>query len=87
MLNENLELNLENTKKNQANTYNSPDEWLEEDTFNYYSSVTPIELLGYSKNDIIEAKKMVENLPDTIIDKLNQAFSLLDEVQEYLYTA
>ena len=86
MLNENLKLDLENTTKNQTNTCNSPDEWLEKDTFSYYPSITPIELLGYSKNDIIEAKKMVENLPDTIIGKLNQAFSLLDEVQEYLYT-
>ena len=47
--------------------------------------MTPIELLGYSKNNIMEVKEKTEGIPQTYIDKLDQAYTLIDEVQKYLY--
>ena len=42
-----------------------------------------IELLGYAKNNVIEAKEKASNLPMEYKDKWNNAYSLLHEVQEY----
>lgn len=46
-----------------------------------------IEILGYSKNQIIEAKEMVNDLPAECELKLKQAFHLIAEVQEYLFNS
>ena len=50
-----------------------------------YLHMSPIELLGYSKNNIMEVKEKTEGIPQTYIDKLDQAYTLIDEVQKYLY--
>lgn len=47
-----------------------------------YLNLTPIELLGYAKNNIIESRWKIENLPCDYEMKLNKAYALLDEVQE-----
>lgn len=44
-----------------------------------------IELLGYAKNNIVEAKEMILSLPFEYWIMLSQAYEMLDEVQEYLY--
>lgn len=51
-----------------------------------YLNLTPIELLGYAKNNIIESRWKIENLPCDYEMKLNKAYTLLDEVQEYLFS-
>lgn len=51
-----------------------------------YLSLTPIELLGYAKNNIIESRGRIENLPCDYEIKLKKAYDLLDEVQEYLFS-
>ncbi len=51
----------------------------------YPLSITPIELIGYSKNDIVDAQELIPMLPTEYRRKLKQAYILLDEVQEYLY--
>lgn len=48
----------------------------------YFSS---IELLGFAKNCIVEAKEIESNLPDQYKRMLSKAYSLLATVQEYLY--
>lgn len=45
-----------------------------------------IESLGYSKNHLVEALE-TGGLPPEYEDKLHQAYSLLDEVQEYLFSS
>lgn len=50
-----------------------------------FCTVTPIELIGYAKNDIIDDKNTVEKLPTEYDRKLKQAYDLLDDVQNYLY--
>lgn len=45
-----------------------------------------IELLGFAKNNISEAKTKMPNISSVYLDRLNKAHSLLHEVQEYLYT-
>lgn len=50
-----------------------------------YFELDPIELVGYSKNNIVEVKEKVQNLPHEHKEKLSLAYSLLNEVQEYLY--
>lgn len=44
-----------------------------------------IELLGYAKNNIVEAKEKSMNISQELLDKLSLAYSLLDEVQECLF--
>ena len=44
-----------------------------------------IELLGYAKNSIIEAKDKVSDIPQKYLDKLSNAYALLTDVQEYLF--
>ena len=44
-----------------------------------------IELLGYAKNSIIEAKDKVSKVPQKYLDKLHNAYTLLTDVQEYLF--
>lgn len=51
-----------------------------------YLEISPIELLGYAKNNIVEVEDRVLKLPQEYTDKLSQAYRLLDEVQEYLYS-
>ncbi len=58
----------------------------------YYSHpITPIEILGYAKNDIVKTQNRIKRMviegiiPRDMENKLKQAYSLLDEVQEYLY--
>ena len=60
----------------------------------YYSHpISPIEYLGYAKNDIVNAqirmKKMVSFglMPRTIENKLKEAYAIIDEAQEELYLA
>lgn len=45
----------------------------------------PIELLGYAKNDIVEAKRLAYTLPKEQIDQLSKAYAILDGVQEYIF--
>ena len=45
----------------------------------------PIELLGYAKNDIVEAKRLAYTLPKEQIDLLSKAYAILDGVQEYIF--
>lgn len=51
----------------------------------YPLSITPIELIGYAKNDIVDAQELIPMLPTEYRRKLKQAYILLNEVQEYLY--
>jgi hypothetical protein len=48
-------------------------------------SITPIELLGYAKNNIVEVMEINPKLSSIYADKLDLAYSLLDDVQEYLF--
>lgn len=43
--------------------------------------LTPLELLGYAKNNIVEAKEKASYLSQEYLDKLDAAYSLVDEVQ------
>ena len=53
---------------------------------NFYPlSITPIEFIGYAKNDIVDAQELIPMLPTEYSRKLKQAYILLNEVQEYLY--
>ena len=52
---------------------------------NSYLELNSIELLGYSKNNIIESMERSEELPPKYENKLHKAYKLIDEVQEYLY--
>lgn len=51
-------------------------EWFEPNT---------IELLGYAKNNIVEAKEKAPNLPSEYKEELSRAYSLVHKVQEYLF--
>lgn len=53
----------------------------------YYLSppVTPIEIIGYAKNNIVGALELAEGLPPEYEDKLMQAYDTLNNVQEYLF--
>ena len=44
-----------------------------------------IELLGFAKNNIVEAKETEHKLPIRYKNKLSIAYMLLDEVQEFLF--
>lgn len=50
-----------------------------------YLNLPPIELMGYAKNNIVEAASKAENLPYRYTLKLRKAYILLNNVQEYLY--
>lgn len=51
----------------------------------FYFEPNSIELLGYAKNNIAEAKEKATDIPQEYLDKLNAAFSLVNEVQEHLF--
>ncbi len=51
----------------------------------YEQSISPIELLGYSKNNIIDVLEDRIDLPYEIENKLHIAYEFLTIVQEYLY--
>ena len=58
----------------------------------FFQELNPIELLGYAKNNIVEAKDYIieakdkaDNLPKEYMEKLNTALLLIDNVQEYLF--
>ena len=58
------------------------------DTSNYDWAVyelTPLELLGYAKNNIVEAKEKASYLSQEYLDKLDVAYSLVDEVQKLFW--
>lgn len=44
-----------------------------------------IELLGYAKNNLAEAKEKAISMPREYKEKLSCAYSMLHEVQEYLF--
>lgn len=50
-----------------------------------YREPNSIELIGYAMNDISKAKELETMLPTEYSNKLSRAYTLLDEVQEYLY--
>lgn len=50
-----------------------------------YMELNPIELLGFAKNNLIEAINKTADIPKEYQDKLHYAMKLIDEVQEYLY--
>ena len=50
-----------------------------------YPEPSPIELLGYAMNDIIEVRRRAYTLPNKFKDTLSCACTMLREVQEYLY--
>ena len=50
-----------------------------------YQEPNSIELIGYAMNDISKAKKLASQLPPDYSQKLSNAYTLLYEVQEYLY--
>ena len=52
-----------------------------------FNQDSPIELLGYAKNNIIEVGDREASLPENYKILLSVAFDMLNEVQEYLYTA
>lgn len=68
----------------------TPEEYYELEKY-YLNPITPIEVLGYAKNHICDAKNMITDIvaegiaPHSIKDKLKQAYAILDEVQETLY--
>lgn len=47
--------------------------------------ISSIELLGYAKNYIVEAKEIENDLPEQQRAFLSKAYSLLDSVQKCLY--
>ena len=52
----------------------------------YFWEPNSIELLGYAKNSIVEARdKVSEKVPEKHLDKLRNAYALLSDVQEYIY--
>lgn len=51
----------------------------------YFWEPNSIELLGYAKNSIIEAKDKISEVPQKYLDKLRNAYALLADVQEYLF--
>lgn len=59
-------------------------DFIYENSFSYEANA--IELLGYAQNDIVEAKSKLHNMPQSHMEKLSEASSLLREVSEYLYS-
>lgn len=47
--------------------------------------ISAIELLGYAKNNIVEAKVTEDGLPEKYQLLLTSAYNILNTVQEYLY--
>lgn len=47
--------------------------------------LTPIELLGYAKNNIVEVQEKAPYLSQEYLDKLRLAYSLVDEVQKLFW--
>lgn len=56
-------------------------------SFSFFDQDSPVELLGYAKNYIIEVSDREESLPEKYKILLSVAYDMLDEVQEYLYSA
>ena len=52
---------------------------------NIYWEPNAIELLGYAKNDIVNAMEQASNLPSEFRNALHKAYSWIDLVQEHLY--
>ncbi len=53
---------------------------------NYFEqSISPIELLGYAKNNIVDVQEQ-QNLPYQVKNYLFAAYQLLTLAQEYLYS-
>lgn len=50
----------------------------------YYFEHSPIELLGYAKNNIVEVQELAK-MPEELLNKMRLAYQLLNEVQEYLF--
>lgn len=50
-----------------------------------YLNISPIELLGYAKNYILETKERVKNLPQWCQEMLCETYDMLDQIQDYLY--
>lgn len=55
------------------------------DTVLEYREPSAIELIGFAKNDIVDSKNLTADMPQEYKEKLSLAYSLLNEVQEYLY--
>ena len=51
----------------------------------YLYEPSEIELLGYAKNEILEAMQIITCLPKELREKLHLAYILIDDVQEYLF--
>ena len=68
-------------KNNKENLWNDNQEPMDY----YLNPPTPVELLGYAKNDIAEAQEAAGDLPPVLMEKLKTAYALLDGVQEYLF--
>ena len=47
--------------------------------------LSAIELLGFIKNDIVDIKQIIVDIPQEYKDRLILAYSLINDVQEYLY--
>jgi len=56
------------------------------DNYDYYLP-NVIELIGYANNHISQAKELCSDLSDEWLEKLSQAYHLLEQVQEYLYSS
>lgn len=55
------------------------------ETLYYWADVTPVELLGFAKNDIIEAlNRLNKQISHKRLHRLREALLLLDDVQNYL---
>lgn len=48
-------------------------------------NISPIELLGYAKNYIVDVEEQRIDLPEDVENKLLLAYQFLTLVQEYLY--
>ena len=68
-------------KNNKENLWNDSQEPMDF----YLNPPTPVELLGYAKNDIVEAQESTGDLSPILIEKLKIAYALLDDVQKYLF--
>ena len=51
----------------------------------YNAAISPIELLGYAKNYIVDVEEQRIDLPDEVQNKLLLAYQFLTIAQEYLY--
>lgn len=48
--------------------------------------ISDVELLDHAKNNIVEVQEMELSLPPECWVMLSQAFKMLDQVQEYLFS-